>query len=102
MRDGPPTCQGVKMVAAAPAAQEIEVVVVVANQDPAEGRATPPFLVPEASLVGEARLTLEARGDQVDHELAHGPARADVSELNPAQAIHPREEVVAAPVPGTG
>ena len=91
MRDGSTTCERVQVIAPTSTVAQIEVVVVVTELYPPHRRSTPPFLVPEVDLVGEARFTLLARHDQVNHELANASVPAEVMEVDPTETIkaHP-------------
>jgi anti-sigma-K factor RskA len=91
MWDGSTTCERVQVIAPTPAVAQIEVVVVVTELYPSHRRSTPPFLVPEVDLVGEARFTLLARDEQVNHELANASVSAEVMEVDPTETIeaHP-------------
>ena len=87
MRDGFRALEGVKVIAAAAAIDEVEVVVVVPDAQPAQSRGTPPLLVVEADLVAEPRLaglTGESAGPRQSSEPVYShqrpagrPARGD-------------------------
>jgi hypothetical protein len=91
MRDRSTTCERVQVIAPTPTVAQIEVVVVVTELYPPHRRSTPPFLVPEVDLVGEARFTLLAGDDQVNHKLANASVLAEVMEVDPTETIkaHP-------------
>jgi hypothetical protein len=85
----------VQVIASTPAVAQIEVVVVVTELYPSYRRSTPPFLVSEVDLVGQARFTLLTGDDQVNHELPNASVLAEVTEVDPTETIEAHPELVA-------
>src|ERR1035437_10383460 len=95
MRDGFRALEGVKVIAAAAAIDEVEVVIVVPDAQPAQSRGTPPLLVVEADLVAEPRLAPLTGDQQVRDNRPNPSVRTNVPQVDPPEAIESAEEVIA-------
>lgn len=95
MGDGFRAFQGMKVIAATAAIDEVEAVVVVADAKPAESRGPPPLLVAEADLVGQQELAALPRDQEVSDDLPNWFVRPKVPQIDPPEAIEPAEEMIA-------
>src|SRR5664280_1467010 len=95
MGDGFRALERMKVIAAAAAIDEVEVVVVVPDAQPAQGRGTPPLLVVEADLVAEPRLAVLTGDQQVRDNRPNPFVRPKVPQVDPPDAIEPAEESIA-------
>lgn len=90
--------EGVKVIASPGTAGEIEVVIVVAEALPAEGRTAPPFLVPEVDLIRECHFL--AGREEVHHQFSSGLSGAQILEEYSSEAVKSRVEIVPTLVVG--
>ena len=87
MRDGFRAREGMKVIAAAAAINEVEVVIVVPDAKPAQIRGTPPLLVVEADLVAEPRFAALTGDQQVRDNRPNRSVRPKVPQVDPPEAI---------------